>query len=461
MKTGGRNEKALTGESSSSSQVVDGCPPQKNRFEALQARFDRILTKALEFDWSSRSTQRFFLGVTAVGLLIWLLFSVAYLQRRTDFVQDYYAVRAWMEGQSIYGEEVLTRAQQERGVSFPNFHPPFSILLFLPLGYLTYDTAYLLYSFIGLVIHTSICWMVVRYLTNSTSLFIPVLGLSIISPIFNETTTQGNTSILMAGGLIASWRLLQLGHDKRAGVLLAVCGLLKMFPLLFGLYLLVTRRWTALVSFGISLVLCVVLCVLVIGMNDITLYVTERMGSNVGEYGFHGGNLGLSGMIRPFLVSHPENVIAPIVHAPLFASFVVGVINLCVVGLLVREGLRLGREQSAHTLLYSLYLVGMLLVSPIVWQHSFEVLLLPFLYLLITAKRNGWRVEVLLIVLTIVLTITSEWDRAWQAAQLVPDDVGLPYWFFIVTTKVQSTGLVLLFILLVRRCRRIRLPHGE
>jgi len=117
------------------------------------------------------------------------------------------------------------------------------------------------------------------------------------------------------------------------------------------------------------------------------------------------------------------------------------------------EGIRLGRDKSAHTLLYSLYLVGMLLVSPIVWQHSFEVLLLPFLFLLITAKKNGWRGEIVLIVLTVILTITSEWDRAWQAAQLVPDEIGLPYWFFIITTKAQSTGLVLLFLLLLRRCR--------
>lgn len=417
------------------------------------AWYVELIDRIADHDWSSRSTKRFSIVLVILGVISWLFFCTSYLNRRVDFMQDYYAVQAWRNGASIYGEEVVTRAVGERGIGFANFHPPFSIMLFIPLGFFSYTTAYISYSLLALLIHSLICSLIVRGLTGSNLLFLPVLGLSLLTPILNETATQGNTSILMAGGLILAWRLLLSGRERSAGHILALCGLLKMFPLIFGVFLLVTRRWKALTSYICTLVSCILLTLLVIGHEDVTHYLMERMGENVGEYGFHGGNLGFSGVVRPFLIYNPVNVIMPVVHAPMLASFIVSALTLLLGYTLVKAGMRLGKVPGAFTLLFSFYLTGMLLVSPIVWQHSLEVLLLPFLYLLLSAKKNRSRGELAGVILAIALILTSEWDQAWQSAQLLPPRTGLPYWYFIATTKTQSLGLVLTFFLLARRCQ--------
>ena len=60
------------------------------------------------------------------------------------------------------------------------------------------------------------------------------------------TAWTGNVSTFIGIAIVATWFLLQRGHDRAAGAIIGFTTVLKLSPAFLGWWLLVTRRWNAL-----------------------------------------------------------------------------------------------------------------------------------------------------------------------------------------------------------------------
>ena len=94
-------------------------------------------------------------GLVGAGLVLWVKSGAP-----TDFAQDYFAARALLEGHSIYGEEVAELGRQRFGVESPlNFHPPPVTVAFLPISFLPYRLAFVLFGLSTVAVFAVLFWL--------------------------------------------------------------------------------------------------------------------------------------------------------------------------------------------------------------------------------------------------------------------------------------------------------------
>src|SRR4051794_26501814 len=166
-------------------------------------------------------------GALIVFGVLLLLFRLSNATLDADFSQDYLASQALLRGQTLYNPE------------FYNNHPPFDMLLILPLALLSYYTAFLIWSGLAMICYGAIGLIVSRELNIALAPHWVALmvGLALCWPPFQEQMALGQWSLLIAASLIGCWALLRHGRDRLAGVLLGFACLIKLFPGLLIIYL--------------------------------------------------------------------------------------------------------------------------------------------------------------------------------------------------------------------------------
>src|SRR5262249_2993596 len=113
-------------------------------------------------------------------------------------------------------------------------------------------------------------------------------------------------------------------------------------------------------------------------------------------------NCSLNGYWHKLFDSRSGHTI-PLWQAPLVAA-IGTVASSAIVILPVAFLIRRAQTRLALDLAYCLTINGMLLVSPITWEHSSLLLALPFLVLWQEARRDGWlklALQIILIVLSL------------------------------------------------------------
>ena len=175
-----------------------------------------------------------------------------------DFTIFYAAARMVRAGQSstLYDLTAQYRAQQQfapnvpiRKAALPYNHPPFEALLFLPLTFLPYVPAYLLWTLLNVI-------MVVASLTLLRKRFVEIGNLSpgfllLASAGFLPVASaiiQGQDSILLLLLFVVAFSSMEKGNDSAAGAALAG-GLFKFHLVLPLVILLAARRWRMLLGF--------------------------------------------------------------------------------------------------------------------------------------------------------------------------------------------------------------------
>jgi len=246
---------------------------------------------------------------------------------RADFSQDYLASQALLSGQTLYNPE------------FYNNHPPFDMLLILPLALLSYHTAFLIWSALALLCYGAVGLIVARELNIA---------------------------------LAPHWVALAVG--------LALC-------------------WSP---------------------------FQERMA--LGQM-----------WVRPLLV------------APGLATRLTRLASLGLLIVLARQTWRAPKTGRGDDLTFAAVCVAMLLISPLTWQHTFMLLLLPFgLLLRELLDRPNWRgTAVSLLALALVSSPNIDIARA-LIGLYKPDRLS---WFAALPLIAPTAGLLLIWWLLVARSR--------
>jgi hypothetical protein len=331
-------------------------------------------------------------GTLIVFGLLMLLIRLSNATLDADFSQDYLASQALLAGQTIYNPE------------FYNNHPPFDMLLILPLALLPFHTAFLIWSAIALFCYGAIGLIIVRELKIGLAPYwvALIVGLALCWSPFQEQMALGQWSLLIAACLIGCWALLRHGRDRMAGVLLGFACLIKLFPGLLIIYLLLRRRWWAAGIASATAALGSLLALAVVGPSDTLDFFLRIAPSNGVALAAYPLNVALAGPISRLLVD--GTWVRPVVVAPQLANWLIRLMSLVVLIVLARQSWRAPATRRGDDLTYAAVCVAMLLISPLTWQHTFMLLILPFgLLLHDLLDRPNWRgAAVSLLALTLV-----------------------------------------------------------
>lgn len=312
-----------------------------------------------------------------------------------DFSQDYLAALALREGRSLYvpftDAEVRAATQTSRWPldlsgfilqDRPNYHPPICAVLFLPFTLIPFDVAFVLWSLLNVGLALCCTWLLLRELPDAfptpwPRLFctLPLLWLP-----FLDNYGEGQWGIIVMTGLVGGWGLLHHGRPFLAGSAVALAAMVKVFPAVFLLYFLVRRQWWATVGFLMTVLVGASLVTWAAGTGQIREYL-ERVGPECEvRYGSSNYNLSLNGIYRRLA----SDSLDPTTRKA--GSMAVAGLGLGLAALWLSRfpATRVGEDRA-----YALMVMAMLLCSPITWQHSLVVLILPLAVL--WSQNLDWR----------------------------------------------------------------------
>lgn len=245
----------------------------------------------------------------------------------------------------------------------PYLYPPFFALVLVSLAALPLGTAFGVWLVVNCVLLAVTLRALQRYarLSRRGSALLWVGSLSFL-PVF-MAVTQGQVSVLLLASLSACLLALRAGHDRVAGVALALALLKPTYMLPFLLLLVLRRRWQALAAFSVAATCLLALPIPIagFGVNASYLHILSQATSWHGHFGFDvQRNQTLAGL---------SQLLAPGPGSRLLT----GVLDLLALALLVRVALR-SREID---LPLGLAVVVAVLINPHVFIHDLTMLVLP------------------------------------------------------------------------------------
>jgi len=215
------------------------------------------------------------------ALLFWRAKDDA-LKGLADFSSFYSS--AWMVrqglGHELYDPITQSRAQStlfpeasSRNGLLPYIHPPFEVLLFLPLTYFSYRAAYFFWMVINIFLLLATAKVMAPHMTDLRSLWTPLPLLLYLGffPAF-IAVLQGQDSIVLLLVFAFVFVNLKEKHDFKAGFILAL-GLFKFqYTLSLMVPFLLRRRWKVLEGAASSTAILFLVALPVAGLHGSLSY---------------------------------------------------------------------------------------------------------------------------------------------------------------------------------------------
>lgn len=341
-----------------------------------------------------------------------------------DFPQDYLAGRLLLTGKSLYPpdfmhlyEKTFLKKLPPSGeqVQFMNAHPPFTALLLFPLWFLHFHNAALAWA----VTTIGCLFLIILLLLRSEDIpllfFLPAAFFALAWEPFQLNLSMGQTSILVTLFVIAGWYFLKKNRDGTAGIVIAMATMLKFYPGLLIVYLLISRRYKAFVFSIIGIGSIVVLMLLTTG-NDFFHFLTTVVPYDVRYWVAHLENFSISGFAtKLFLSIHTRGAGGAFTASlnPLHRDIFLYLMDAL---LLVLIGWRMRQHDVTGDEGYSIFIIAALLMSPLCWDHYLTLLLLPLAALAKGLYRKPALFDILLYVTGVFLVSVDNNSVYFQKA---------------------------------------------
>jgi hypothetical protein len=300
-----------------------------------------------------------------------------------DFYQDWASAKNYFEGLPVYTHHAVTTRlylngrDPTRGDLEVNAHPPTSVLFFLPLAFLDYPYAFFVWNLVSLLLLFGSIWLVVRELRISLSLssLCPAVVLILVCTPLRDHLYLGQITLLVVFLVTGVWAADRSGHPWWAGFLLGAAATVKILPFLFFFYFLIRGRLRVVLAGALSVAALTVLTSAILGTDTYRTYILEVM-PHVEGFRSHAYNASPTGLWT-LLFDPADNLrVEPLWRNAAIAqigslSFSIAII--CVLGCAAWKA----RNPIAFDLAFSLTIIGILLVSPITWNHYYLLLIIP------------------------------------------------------------------------------------
>jgi len=308
--------------------------------------------------------------------------------RVNDFFQEWASARNYWGGLPIYtGHAVTLPLYLGLDPSYPkyglilievNAHPPTSVLLALPLAFLCYQDAVLVWNLVSLgmfAVSLAVVWRGFRIPFSSRSLFRLLAALLVCGPIIMQFYhAQLNMVILLL--LTGVWAADRSQKPLSAGAMLGLASAIKLFPGFLFFYFIVRREWKSVMAGLLTLALVTLTTLAVFGWGAYRDYYWDVL-PRVAKFRGHWLNASLVGFwIKVFDPAPIMTAIEPLWRSPTIARW--GVLVSCTLVMVTLTWMvPTARTRIERDLAFSLSLTAMLLVSPITWDHYLLLLSVP------------------------------------------------------------------------------------
>jgi hypothetical protein len=330
-----------------------------------------------------------------------------------DFFQEWASARNRFNGLPIYTAQAITLERYLRLWSNPNdpffiafnAHPPTAVLLGMPFTRLDFAEAFALWNALSLLFLAAAGWLIVRQLDLPFSPWdvLPALSLLLLCYPFWHQMVHGQLNLLLLLLLTAAWVADRGGHPHWAAMLVAWATAIKLFPGYVFIYFVLRREWSAVRTGLLSLAGITALTMLVLGPECYRSYFLEVL-PRTAQWRSEWPNLSLSGLWCKLFESSKHLYpieIQPLTLAPALSLIGMTCTLIVVTAVLAAVARRL-RSARDWDLLFALTMIGMLLVSPITWDHYLLLLAMPVAVTWQRWPRGGWGREVLLLLLAVL-----------------------------------------------------------
>ena len=304
----------------------------------------------------------------------------------------------WAAGNPLYDYVQPDRVQGELYFTYP----PLSALLLRPFGALPLGVTIAIFTVFTVAAIALTTWWLVKPVAERRDLPLwfaagLAIPLALLVEPSRETISFGQINMVLVVLILADLLFAVPRNSRWAGVGIGLATALKLFPGIFIVYLIVTRRWrAAAVSAATAAGATLLAAALFPGDSwrfwTVELWSTERVGRL--DYT---GNQSLQGMIARLVAPDQPPKLAWLLVAVVVAAF----------GLW--RAARASREGDNVAALTLTGLVGAL-VSPITWPHH-VYWFIPALIVLIDAggRRNYWLFGITLSVMIFGVNTFIDW----------------------------------------------------
>ena len=308
-----------------------------------------------------------------------------------------------------------------------NAHPPAAVLIALPFGLLDYPSAYVAWSAVSLVCLGISLWLLVGPGRDRQSgrAGICLLTLVVSGNSLTHQIVQGQLNLLLLALIVGAWWADRKDWPAISGALIGVAAAVKLFPAFLIVFHLAQRRWRAVWGSAIAFLLVNASGCLVLGFEAYRDYFW-RVAPDVAKFRDTWPNSSLLGFWSKLFDGVSGHVV-PLSPSPAIAQALTALSCLAVLASSVWAVPRIAPASgsdfapgSNRDLAFGLCCTGMLLASPITWDHAF-LLLVPAFWFAWQACRGQFATRVLIVVLATVLLWVNP-VTVWRLA--VPDQFG-------------------------------------
>lgn len=308
------------------------------------------------------------------------------LHQDRDFPWYYLTARKLWQGQDFY--QGLREAAHSLGISdyFIDYAvaPPTFALAVAPLALFPYPVAWGIWQCLSLV---ALGWALTLIAREVRPPFSPplwiVLGcLVLLFPPLSFHLLYAHTELFILLLLTGAWVSLRRGKEVPAGLLLALAGVLRLYPLFFLFLLFQRRAWKALLAALVGGLGLVLLAGLVAGPASYLRYL-EVLRRDISTFYPLWGNASIWGSVHKAAALWPSLEGLAWLRDGLAAALSLGLLGGTLA--LTWKDAHLPASLDRH---FALFTAVVLLVSPLSWVYYQVLLYLPFL-LLLAAWRGG------------------------------------------------------------------------
>jgi alpha-1,2-mannosyltransferase len=322
-----------------------------------------------------------------IGLLLLIyLFAIlrtSNLDLNNDFRTFYISAESFMRGENIYSSNALGTEQFKAEIDaapvlHPNLNPPFFTLLVLPFATLNYNFAFSIFSILSVLSGAIAIWAIHRELFTNDSK--PVLRPTLVLYLAYFPTLAaiilGQLSIYLLLILTLVWVHSRQGRDEATGILLGLALAVKLYTGLFLIFFLIRRRWRVVAWYITSFIIFNFVSLLLFRIDTFKNYLETLVSIYWYNAVWNASFLGFSSRIIQNINGTSIESTARVVSLLLSLSLLALILWIAWPDKKrVSEKLALQR----YDLCFALYLVAMLLISPLGWMYYFPLLLFPFL----------------------------------------------------------------------------------
>jgi alpha-1,2-mannosyltransferase len=328
---------------------------------------------------------------SAVLAHIWTLFETMHGRvYRWDFSLYYLGSYAQRHDVDPYTADLTALAHRlglEPGLRVGNFDPPTMIIAMEPLTWMSVPAAYWTWIAINvLALALAFLLLLSRPPSMDRRYLLAWLALALIYPPLGTHFYYAQSQIVALLMLVLIMRWTERRHPAAAGITLGVLSILRTYPLALGGYFLFRRNWRALVYAAIAVMVCVAMTIVAAGVEPWRSFLQQINVPTMDDYTEGPANVALVQIVKLLFALVIGNGPQFALRASRLA--VAALANLVIVVLTIKVTIDSWDRPDEEWRVYSLWVVTMMVVSPVTWFHSLLLLILPFAKLALAAA-NG------------------------------------------------------------------------